>query len=147
MRYQPSATGLLLCLCLGASAPCALADNGDIVITRDVQPRVATRAPLVPDPNPVTINVSPHEQVTRQTQRIDQTPGELSDSDFANINSGLSLPNRLLGTGNPQALTSTLQQRSGGPGHSAGSVSSGIGTQINRSVQQGLSPLQNLGAR
>lgn len=143
MKVQPCALYGLLCLC--SIAPPALAADGDIILSRDVQPRVATRPPLVPDPNPTVVNVAPHQQINRQTQSIEQL-GELSDSDFASINSGLSLPNRLLGTDNPQALPSAQQHQQGvsSLNHGNGAVSSGIAGQINRSVQQGLRPLQNL---
>ncbi|MGL4316166.1 MAG: hypothetical protein ACRCTL_06090 [Pseudomonas sp.] len=143
MNVQPYVFFGLLCLC-SMAAP-VLAADGDIVLSRDVQPRVATRPPLVPDPNPTVVNVDPHQQINRQTQGIERL-GELSDSDFASINSGLSLPNRLLGTDNPQALPSTQQHQQGigSLSHGNGAVSSGIAGQINRSVQQGLRPLQNL---
>lgn len=144
MNVQPCL--ILGLLCLSGAAPCALAADGDIILTRDVQPRVATRPPLVPDPNPTSINVSPHQQVNRQTRDIDQLPGEVSDSDFANINSGLSQPNRLLGTDNPQGLPGAQQHQpgAGAPSHGNGALSSGIAGQINRTMQQGLRPLQNL---
>ena len=144
MNAQPQILYGLLYLCSMVTP--AFAGDGNIVLTREVQPRVATRPLLVPDPHPTVVNVDPHEQVNRQTRDIDQLPHELTDSDFANINSGLSQPNQLLGAGNPQALPSAQQHQigAGAPGHGSGSLTSGIAGQINRSVQVGLRPLQNL---
>lgn len=119
----------------------SFAGDGDVILTRTVQPRVATRAPLVPDPNPIKVNVSPANQIERQT-------GELSDADFANVSGSLGTQGRMLNLDNSGALNSSQLRHSGtSAGHSAGSSSSGLGGQINRTVQQGLSPLQNLRGR
>lgn len=131
--------GLLLSL-LCQAIP-SFAGDGDVILTRTVQPRVATRAPLVPDPNPVKVNVSPASQIERQT-------GELSDADFANVSGSLGNQGRMFNLDNSGVLNSSQLRHSGtSSGHRAGTATSGLGGQINRTVQQGLSPLQNLGGR
>lgn len=137
----------LFCVCRGlvlllvCQAIPSFAGDGDVILTRTVQPRVATRAPLVPDPNPVKVNVSPARQIERQT-------GELSDADFANVSGSLGAQERMFNLDNSGVLNNGQLRHSGtSAGHSAGASSSGLGGQINRTVQQGLSPLQNLGGR
>lgn len=117
------------------------AADGEVIISREVQPRIATRAPLVPDPNPVTVN--PGRSVVNAT-------AELGDSDFASVSSGLALPQQLLGNSlGAQPLSVPLQQGVPGlgAGHTGGGAGSGVAAQVNRSVQQGLRPLQMLGGR
>lgn len=130
-----------LVLCLASQAIPSVADDGDVVLTRTVQPRVATRSPLAPDPNPIKVNVSPAQQVERQT-------GELSDAEFANVSSNLRAQGPMLNLDNSPALQNTQPRLTNTTaGHGAGAVTSGLGTQINRTVQQGLSPLQRLGGQ
>lgn len=118
----------------------AQAGEGDVVISRDVQTRVATVNPIVPDPHPRVVN--PGSIASGLT-------GELGDSDFAGVSSGLALPQRLLqgsfGTPIPVATHQGIPVL--GSGHSGGARSSGIADQVNRSVQQGLRPLQSIGGR
>lgn len=125
----------LLCA-LQASAQAA---EGDVIISREVQPRVATRAALVPDPNPLSVN--PGRSV------VDAT-AELADGDFANVSSGLALPQQLLGNSLGHQVQTPLQQSMPGLGAAhGGSSGNGVAAQVNRSVQQGLRPLQMLGER
>ncbi|SPO69528.1 conserved exported protein of unknown function [Pseudomonas sp. JV241A] len=114
------------------------AENGIIVITRDVQPRNAMRPPLVPDPYPVTVNTNPSAHVIKQTN-------ELSDGDFASISSGAGITplitqqtNNLGGNfGNQTQLPNLAGGRSGGSGN-------GISNMVNSNIQKGLAPLQIL---
>lgn len=132
--------GLLLISCtIGASLSVpAQADNGIIVITRDVQPRNATRPPLVPDPYPTTVNANPSEHVLKQTN-------ELSDGDFAGIASGSGIStlvtqqtNNLGGQiGNQQQLPNMAGGRASGGGN-------GISNMVNSNVQRGMGALKIL---
>ncbi|OFS71909.1 hypothetical protein HMPREF3173_16295 [Pseudomonas sp. HMSC08G10] len=116
----------------------AQADNGIIVITRDVQPRMAIRAPVAPDPNPTTANANPSAHILRQTN-------ELSDGDFASITSGTGISSMVtqqttnLGgaIGNQNQLPNMASGRGTGSGN-------GISNMVNSSVQRGLAPLQIL---
>nr|WP_243897547.1 hypothetical protein [Pseudomonas asiatica] len=123
---------------LGSLSLTAQADNGIIVITRDVQTRNAVVPPLRPDPNPTTVNANPSAHILKQTN-------ELSDSDFANISSGAGIStlitqqtNNLGGNLNNQ---SQLPNLAGGRGTGSGN---GISNMVNSSVQRGLAPLQIL---
>nr|WP_288357544.1 hypothetical protein [uncultured Pseudomonas sp.] len=127
---------LALACVLQASVQAA---DGDVIITRDVQPRVATRAALVPDPNPLSVNPG---------RSVVDTTAELADGDFANVSSGLALPAQLLGNSLGHQVQAPLQQSMPGLGAShSGSGGNGVASQVNRSVQQGLRPLQMLGDR
>nr|WP_220467542.1 hypothetical protein [Pseudomonas asiatica] len=123
---------------LGSLSLTAQADNGIIVITRDVQTRNAVVPPLRPDPNPTTVNANPSAHILKQTN-------ELSDGDFANISSGAGIStlitqqtNNLGGNLNNQ---SQLPNLAGGRGTGSGN---GISNMVNSSVQRGLAPLQIL---
>ncbi|WP_449432931.1 hypothetical protein [Pseudomonas putida] len=130
---------LLVGCALGSSMSLPVqAENGIVVITRDVQPRNATRPPLVPDPNPTTVNTNPSAQVLRQTN-------ELSDGDFAGISSGAGIStlitqqtNNLGGNINNQTQLPNL---AGGRASGSGN---GIANMVNSSVQQGLGALKIL---
>lgn len=130
---------LLLMGCVLASLSLtAQADNGIIVITRDVQTRNAVVPPLRPDPNPTTVNANPSAHILKQTN-------ELSDGDFANISSGAGIStlitqqtNNLGGNLNNQTQLPNL---AGGRGTGSGN---GISNMVNSSVQRGLAPLQIL---
>lgn len=148
---------LLLCgICLLPSitltAPAFSAD-GDIIILREVQPRSATRPPLVPDPNPHVVNPKPNS-VINQGLRGMAAPTELSDSDFAGVTGGHGIQ-RQLSNATSHSLQSTSMQHGSGranlPASPAASHSgAGLGNldgQINRSLQQGLQPLQGLFGR
>ncbi|MFI7836051.1 hypothetical protein [Pseudomonas asiatica] len=129
---------LLVGYVLGSLSLTAQADNGIIVITRDVQTRNAMVPPLRPDPNPTTVNANPSAHILKQTN-------ELSDGDFANISSGAGIStlitqqtNNLGGNLNNQ---SQLPNLAGGRGTGSGN---GISNMVNSSVQRGLAPLQIL---
>ena len=129
---------LLMSYVLGSLSFTAQADNGIIVITRDVQTRNAMVPPLRPDPNPTTVNANPSAHILKQTN-------ELSDGDFANISSGAGIStlitqqtNNLGGNLNNQ---SQLPNLAGGRGTGSGN---GISNMVNSSVQRGLAPLQIL---
>ncbi|WP_207835112.1 hypothetical protein [Pseudomonas sp. 43(2021)] len=129
---------LLMSCVLGSLSLTAQADNGIIVITRDVQTRNAVVPPLRPDPNPTTANANPSAHILRQTS-------ELSDGDFANISSGAGIStlitqqtNNLGGNLNNQTQLPNL---AGGRGTGSGS---GISNMVNSSLQRGLAPLQIL---
>ncbi|MFV3371387.1 hypothetical protein ACNFH5_24730 [Pseudomonas sp. NY15435] len=136
--------GMLVTLACGAASvplcPAVLAGDGTIVLQRVVQPRVATRPTDIPDPNPVTVNPNISEQVVRQTGNA-----ELSDSDFASVTSGSTLERHILpgGTlvGMDNGSNQSLNNGSLGGGMGAGG---GISNSVNRTVQQGLSPLRML---
>ncbi|WP_422419213.1 hypothetical protein [Pseudomonas sp. GZD-222] len=130
---------LLVGCALGSSFSLPVqAENGIIIITRDVQTRNAIRAPLVPDPYPTTVNANPSAHILKQTN-------ELSDGDFAGISSGAGISslvtqqtNNLGGNINTQTQLPNLAG-----GRSTGS-GNGISNMVNSSVQKGLAPLQIL---
>ncbi len=127
---------------MGVTIP-ALSADGVIVITRDVQPRVATRPTLVPDPNPNAVNANSSSTVIRATNSY-----ELNDADFAGITSGSSLQRQILPSGQLPGLSNSSQVSSHGlPGMRSGQgggAGSSVSNQINRSLQQGLAPLKIL---
>ncbi|MFJ4445612.1 hypothetical protein ACIPZ8_26450 [Pseudomonas sp. NPDC089422] len=129
---------LLLVGCVLGTALPAQADNGIIVITRDVQPRMAIRAPLAPDPYPTTANANPSAQVLKQTN-------ELSDGDFASITSGTGISSLITqqtdNLGGQIGNQTQLSNQAAGRGTGSGN---GISNMVNSSVQRGLAPLQIL---
>ncbi|WP_259754799.1 hypothetical protein [Pseudomonas sp. GCEP-101] len=137
--------GLLFTLvCSAASVPLlppAHAGDGTIVLQRQVQPRVATRPTDIPDPHPVTVNPNISEQVVRQTGNA-----ELSDSDFAGVTSGSSLQRHILPGGQLVGMDNGANQSLNGNSLGAGAAGGGAGiaNSVNRTVQQGLSPLRML---
>lgn len=119
------------------------AADGDVILERDVQSRVATRAPLMPDPNPRVVNPG---AVARDTTL------EVTDSDFANVSSGMALPDRTIQNQvvNNPALSGNLAHQAipgAGATRSGGGSGRSISGQVNPSIQQGLRPLQPLGGR
>lgn len=121
----------------------AHSDDGVIVISRDVHPRLVISPVLAPDPNPRTVNANPSATVIRATHSY-----ELTDADFAGVTSGSSLQNQIIPNGQLPGLGNVSQISSQGlPGMRAGSgggSGSNISNQINRSLQQGLAPLKIL---
>tara|TARA_R110000868_G_scaffold25293_3_gene98650 strand:+ start:3937 stop:4395 length:459 start_codon:yes stop_codon:yes gene_type:complete len=120
------------------------ADNGLIILTREVQPRAATRTELVPDPNPLTVQASgPSNAGT-----------ELSDNDFAHINTGLSVSNSALTRQTNSLSSSNSMTQSGGNGvpglgtaiggNATGSTAGGLSGRVNGAIQTGLRPLQKM---
>jgi hypothetical protein len=143
-RFQ---TLMLCAVCAIVATPFSQvsAEKGDIIISRDVQPRTATRAPLVPDPNPLVSNPG---AIARDAAM------ELSDSDFAAIATGATLRNNANSPAVVPAQFDRVQQqqmpgaatgqRAGGTG---GSNSNAISNRVGSSLQQGLRPLQQLGGQ
>lgn len=125
------------------------AAGGDVILTRQVQTRVATRPPLVPDPNPLVVNTQPSTYVGDDLQ-MRGVPGELGDHDFAAVTSGARLPREQLliptqrnGAGVAAAVNHSALAGSHPVGH-AGTALGNIEGQVNRSLEQGLRPLQML---
>ncbi|WP_339489096.1 hypothetical protein [Pseudomonas sp. EL_65y_Pfl2_R95] len=132
-----------------------LAQDGIIVLGRQVQPRLATHPTDIPDPNPTVVNTNISRQVVGAVNGSlsgAHMGGELADSDFANITTGsginsMVMPNgslpgfNALGTdqANHQGATNT-----GSAGHAGGNAGSGLGSTINSTVQRGLAPLNML---
>ncbi|WP_448724003.1 hypothetical protein [Pseudomonas farris] len=128
---------LLIGCALGSSFSLPVqADNGIIIIKRDVQPRMATRAPVMPDPSPTTANANPSKQVLRQTN-------ELSDGDFANVASGAGI-SRLVtqNTNNLGGNLTNQTQLSNLPAGRSGNSGNGIANMVNSNIQQGLGALK-----
>lgn len=124
-----------------AMLPVAHAGDGTIIIQRTVQPRVATRATLVPDPHPISVNPNVSAQVTRQVGNA-----ELNDSEYANVTSGASLRQRILPDGSLGGLDRGANQSLQGSALGSGNGGSGgaIANSVNRTLQQGLAPLHML---
>ncbi|VVN89346.1 hypothetical protein [Pseudomonas fluorescens] len=137
-KFDKSVYSLLLIGCaLGSSVSLPVqADNGIIVITRDVQPRNATRAPVIPDPDPTTVNANPSKHILRQTN-------ELSDGDFAGVASGAGI-SRLVtqGTNNLGGNITNQTQLSNLPAGRSGNSGNGIANMVNSNIQQGLGALK-----
>ncbi|KAB0507091.1 hypothetical protein [Pseudomonas lini] len=135
--FDNSIYSLLLIGCvLGSSVSLPVqADNGIIIIKRDVQPRMATRAPVIPDPSPTTANANPSKQVLRQTN-------ELSDGDFANVASGAGI-SRLVNqnTNNLGGNLTNQTQLSNLPAGRSGNSGNGIANMVNSNIQRGLGAL------
>lgn len=112
------------------------AENGIIIIKRDVQTRNAVQPPLVPDPNPTTVNANPSKYVLEQTN-------ELSDGDFANVASGAGI-SRLVSQNNTNlgGNITNQTQLSNLPAGRSGNGGSGIANMVNSNIQQGLGALK-----
>nr|WP_290445138.1 MULTISPECIES: hypothetical protein [unclassified Pseudomonas] len=131
---------LLLGCALGSGLSLPVqADNGIVVITREVQVRNAIRPPVIPDPSPVTVNTNPSAQILRQTN-------ELSDGDFAGISSGAGI-NSLI-TQQTSSLGTSINTQTQLPniagGRGSSSAGNGIANMVNANVQQGLGALKIL---
>ncbi|WP_327437900.1 hypothetical protein [Pseudomonas donghuensis] len=130
---------LLVGCALGSSLSWPVqAENGIIVITRDVQTRNAMRPPLAPDPYPTTANANPSAHILQQTN-------ELSDGDFASISSGSGIS--ALVTQQTNNLGSNINNQTQLPNLAAGrsgNTGNGISNMVNSNVQKGLAPLQIL---
>jgi len=126
--------------------------NGEIIIQRTVQPRVATRPTMTPDPNPLTVNPNVGPQVTG-TLNGSLGASELGDADFASVTSGSSINGFILPGGNlpgfaaqqgmiNNTLSGSAATHGGGSGPTSGA---GISNQVNNALRSGLAPLQMLG--
>ncbi|MCV9917308.1 MULTISPECIES: hypothetical protein [Pseudomonas] len=115
------------------------AENGVIVITRDVQPRNAMRPPLIPDPSPVTVNTNPSAHILKQTN-------ELSDGDFAGISSGSGISTMITQqTNNLGGQINNQNQLPNLAGGRASGSGNGISNMVNSNVQRGMGALKILG--
>jgi hypothetical protein len=136
-KFDKRIYGLLVIGCalaISASLP-AHADNGIITIKRDVQTRNAVVPPLIPDPNPTTVNANPSQQILKQTN-------ELSDGDFANVASGASISRMVTqNTNNLGANMSNQTQLSNQPAGRSGNSGGGIANMVNSSMTKGLGTL------
>lgn len=151
---QANYPGWIGCMAVAAMgvmvAPSQLAAaDGDIILTRQVQPRASTRPPVLPDPNPRVVNPKPSTYVGEDLS-MRSGPGELSDSDFAAVTSGTRMTQQLLSPAgqsphsNPSGLNNYSSVAGNNPvGHSGGALGN-IDGQVNRSIEQGLRPLQPL---
>ncbi|MDY7564887.1 hypothetical protein QN400_15160 [Pseudomonas sp. RTC3] len=139
-RLEKGMFGLVFIGCVsGASLiPSAHAGDGVIVLERTVQPHVATRSLMRPDPNPTTVNTNVSSRVTGALNN-----GELSDGDFATVTSGATINHMLMPNGTLRGLNTVDRGVTAGlgAGHSGGATS-GIGGQVTGAVQQGLAPLR-----
>jgi hypothetical protein len=137
-KFDNKIYSLLLIGCALGSSVClpVQADNGIIIIKRDVQPRMATRPPMIPDPSPTTVNANPSKQILAQTN-------ELSDGDFAGVASGAGI-SRLVtqNTNNLGGNITSQSQLSNLPAGRSGNAGNGIANMVNSSVQQGLGALK-----
>ena len=137
-------------LAIAMFAAVAQAVDGEVILTRDVQPRIATRPALVPDPNPVVVQLDQSPLVNSMVNS-GVSVGELGDGDFSQVSSGQSVMMRALQLPvNTLSLDSKSASAAQGVpniagGNIAGGVSgSGISNQINKSLQQGWAPLKML---
>lgn len=138
-RIAPLALLALLALPGLGSSPSTLAGEGEIVIRRDVQPRVATRPSLAPDPDPLSVNANSAPHGERALSAY-----ELGDGDFASVTSGIGLAPQAALLHSAPVLDHTGAAR-GLPGMAAArSGGSGIAGQVNRTLQRGLAPLHKL---
>ena len=122
---------------LGWCAAVQAAGNGEIVLTRTVQPHAVGNPPMHPDPDPLTANASPLVQVMGATR-------ELSDGDFASVSSGTALTRTIMPAGNTRPGLKTSNGLPGmSNGHGGGSGGTLSGT-ISNSISQGMRPLSVL---
>lgn len=138
--------GLLICV---VSHLPAYGADGDIIISRQVQPRAAVRQELKPDPRPQVANPR-RDVLLNKALSSGLAPMELSDTDFAGINSGSRFTEVFSvlpagGVMNP-ALSAAGAKGFNSAGHGGGAAGR-AGGQVGRSVQQGLRPLQILRSR
>lgn len=136
-----------LALCVATQLPVQGAE-GDIILSRQVQPRAAARQELVPDPNPQIVNPR-RDVLLERALESGLAPTEISDRDFAGIISGSRFSGALgvLPAGVSASHTAPTGGGAAGfnPARHAGAAAGRAGGQVNRSIQQGLRPLQILG--
>ncbi|WP_226944855.1 hypothetical protein [Pseudomonas sp. FME51] len=138
-----------LALCIATQLPVYGAD-GDIIISRQVQPRAAARQELVPDPNPLVVNPR-RDAMLNQALDAGLAPTEMSDRDFAGISSGSRFSNAFsnlpFGAGPANPVPTGGGAAGLNPAGHGGGVAGNAGGQVSRSIQQGLRPLQMLGGK
>lgn len=139
-----------------ANLPPAHAADGTIVVQRQVQPRVAYRPSMVPDPHPTVVDTNVSAEVNALANGAasgNTVSRELGDADFAIVTSGSGIRSMILpggalpGFANQPANPATVQAVGNvGTTHGAGGgAGAGLAGQINGSLKQGLAPLQMLG--
>ena len=142
-----SFTRLLLIGCAVSavySLPVQAAGNGEIIIQRTVQAQPIGRAPLQKDPNPVSVNTNPSALVNQMTGN------EMTDGDFAGIRTGSLIRGTVLSGNNAVPGMNVLTNGSGLPGMSVGhggGAGASISGSINRSINAGMAPLNNIGGQ
>jgi hypothetical protein len=124
MRTTIIAITILSVASLAGVLPKAWSDPGDLVITRNVSPRVAYR----PGTGPVGAKVNPGEGV-QSALGLNQYPGgviahELSNSDFADVFAGEPMRNGTL-TGHGASVTGALATNNLGRGGTIGRTVTG----------------------
>ena len=122
---------------LGVYSTVQAAGNGEIVLTRTVQPHPVGNPPMHPDPDPTTVNASPSAQIMGATR-------ELSDGDFAGVSTGPSINHAMMHNG---STLPGLDTSNGLPGMSNGHGGGSGGTMSNtigNSIEQGMRPLSIL---
>lgn len=125
---QPWLLGALCWLISGT----VLADPGDIIIQRDVEPRTLSQHWYSQDSNPTRVNPG-------------QSTQELSDADFAQVTS------RSTGSTQNSTLYQPLHnlnqqvQRGTGVSRSGAGAGNTVSNTVNRALSQGLKPLNSLG--
>lgn len=145
MTLTQGSMNVLLVSCVlsaGISLP-TLAGDGVIVTGRDVQGHMYGRSSFGPDPYPQTANANPSREI------LGALSGELSDRDFGNVSSGLSITRAIQPNGNLSGLSATQNGMStlgtgAAAGHGGGSAS--MGGQISDSISRGMAPLNNIGS-
>ena len=133
-----------------ANLPPAHAADGTIVVQRQVQPRVAYRPSMVPDPHPTVVDTNVSAEVNALANGAasgNTVSRELGDADFAIVTSGSGIRSMILPGGAQPANPATVQAVGNlGTTHGAGGgAGAGLAGQINGSLKQGLAPLQMLG--
>ncbi|WP_256675862.1 hypothetical protein [Pseudomonas sp. R5(2019)] len=126
------------------SLPVQAAGDGLVVLQRDVQPRVATRPSQFPDQNPKSVNTNAAERIKSVT-----TNGELSDGDFAGINTGATISRMIMPDGThlhglnngPSQLPGMSAGHGGGGG---GGGTNSIANSVNSNVSKGMGALNIL---
>lgn len=142
--HNPGSLSLLLISCVlstSVSLPVLAADDGVIVIQRQVQPYAIGRSRGT-DPYPTTVNANPSAAIYRASN------GELSDNDFASVSSGTSITRSIMPNGDLAGLTNTNAGGIGiglGAASAAGHSGGGIAGTVNGAISSGLAPLNNLG--
>lgn len=155
--FQSSFLALSLVALSCVSAVPVAAQDGIIVLGRQVQPRLATHPTDVPDPNPTVVNTNISREVNSMVNGAasgTRLSAELGDADFATITSGSSITTMIMPGGNLTGFNALGTDQAshqgstntGSAGHSGGAgAGSGLGNTINSTVQRGLAPLNMLG--
>ncbi|MCV6196372.1 hypothetical protein OFL53_25495 [Pseudomonas aeruginosa] len=139
-----------------ANLPPAHAADGTIVVQRQVQPRVAYRPSMVPDPHPTVVDTNVSAEVNALANGAasgNTVSRELGQAASPSVPRGAGIPSisppggARRGCPTPPATRATVQAVGNlGTTHGAGGgAGAGLAGQINGSLKQGLAPLQMLG--